>query len=184
MTQKRNFWTQVWSSMNGAITFGGLSPFKDVTSSVELKGMDGRHFFAFEEDGIRKNYTSMNTPGATIMHTGEDLKKEEEAFVILAENGDIQLKAANGKIRIEGLDIEFVATGNAPEGVFWAKANETLKLDSKNVTIDGKQSTKIISTGLITIAGGLSTQIFTPFLEGVSAATVKKALPKPGTVNS
>ena len=42
----------------------------------------------------------MNTPGATIMHTGEDLKKEEEAFVILAENGDIQLKAANGKIRI------------------------------------------------------------------------------------
>ena len=47
MTQKRNFWTQVWSSMNGAITFGGLSPFKDVTSSVEIKGMDCRHFFAF-----------------------------------------------------------------------------------------------------------------------------------------
>ena len=184
MAQKRNFWTQVWSSMNGAITFGGLSPFKDVTSSVELKGMDGRHFFAFEEDGIRKNYTSMNTPGATIMHTGEDLKKEEEAFVILAENGDIQLKAANGKIRIEGLDIEFVATGNAPEGVLWAKANETLKLDSKNVTIDGLQSMKLATTGLLTISGGGLTQLLTPFLEGVSAATIKKALPKPGTVNS
>ena len=184
MTQKRNFWTQVWSSMNGAITFGGLSPFKDVTSSVELKGMDGRHFFAFEEDGIRKNYTSMNTPGATIMHTGEDLKKEEEAFVILAENGDIQLKAANGKIRIEGLEIELVATGNAKEGVLWAKANESLKLDSKNVTIDGLQSMKLFTTGLLTISGGGLTQLFTPFLHGVSAATIKKALPKPGTVNS
>lgn len=180
MAKKRNFWTQVWSSMNGAITFGGLSPFKDVTSSVELKGMDGRHFFAFEEDGIRKNYTSMNTPGATIMHTGEDLKKEEEAFVILAENGDIQLKAANGKVRIEGHDIEFVANGNAPHGVFYANANESIKLDSKNITVDGKQSLKLLSTGLITISGGLSTQIFSPLIYGVTAATVAKALPIPG----
>ena len=184
MAQKRNFWTQVWSSMNGAITFGGLSPFKDVTSSVELKGMDGRHFFAFEEDGIRKNYTTMNTPGATIMHTGEDLKKEEEAFVILAENGDIQLKAANGKIRIEGLDIEFVATGNAPEGVLWAKANETLKLDSKNVTIDGKQSCKVMTSGLMTIRGSLGMQMLSPLIEGVSRALTKLKLPEPAETNS
>ena len=44
MAEKRNFWTQVWSAMNGALIFGGLSPKGDVTSSVELKGLDGRHF--------------------------------------------------------------------------------------------------------------------------------------------
>ena len=34
MSEKKNFWNQVWSAMNGAITFGKLSPKGDVTSSV------------------------------------------------------------------------------------------------------------------------------------------------------
>ena len=192
MTQKKNFWTQVISTMNGMISFGALSPQEDVTSSIELKALDGRHFLSLDEDGPRTGWTVMNAPGATMIHTGEDLAAveegsdppegicEKEAFVVIAENGDIQLKAANGKVRIEGHDIEFVANGNAPHGVFYANANESIKLDSKNVTIDGKQSLKLISTGLITISGGLSTQIFSPLIYGVTAATVAKALPVPG----
>ena len=197
MTQKKNFWTQVISTMNGMITFGGLSQQEDVTSSIELKALDGRHFISLDEDGPRTGWTIMNAPGSTMIHTGSDLAAtpaplgpvvtdppegicEKEAFVVIAENGDIQLKAANGKVRIEGHDIEFVANGNAPHGVFYANANESIKLDSKNVTIDGKQSLKLISTGLITISGGLSTQIFSPLIYGVTAATVAKALPVPG----
>ena len=196
MSEKKNYWNQVWSAMNGAITFGKLSPKGDVTSSVHIQARDGRHFMCFDEDGPRTGFTLLNSPGSTFIHTGEDLAAvpeesdppegicEKEAFVVIAENGDIQLKAANGKIRIEGLDIELVATGNAKEGSIWAKANESLKLDSKNVTIDGLQSMKLATTGLLTISGGGLTQLFTPFLHGVSAATIKKALPKPGTVNS
>ena len=41
------------------------------------------------------------------------------------------------------------------QGVIWANAYETLKLDSKNVTIDGKQSCKIMTSGLMTIRGVL-----------------------------
>jgi len=26
MSEKKNYWSQVWSAMNGAITFGKLSP--------------------------------------------------------------------------------------------------------------------------------------------------------------
>jgi len=194
MTQKKNFWTQVISTMNGMITFGGLSPHEDVTSSIELKALDGRHFLSLDEDGPRTGWTIMNAPGSTMIHTGEDLAAvpegsdppegicEKEAFVVIAENGDIQLKAANGKIRIEALDIEFVATGNAPAGQFWVSANESIKLDSKNITIDGKQSCKVLTTGLMTISGGLATAIFSPIISGVSAATVSKALPIPGTI--
>ena len=194
MTQKKNFWTQVISTMNGMITFGGLSQQEDVTSSIELKALDGRHFISLDEDGPRTGWTIMNAPGSTMIHTGEDLAAvpegsdppegicEKEAFVVIAENGDIQLKAANGKVRIEGQDIEFVANGNAPHGVFYANANESIKLDSKNITLDGKQSLKLLSTGLLTISGGLSTQILSPLICGVTAATVTKALPKPGQV--
>ena len=192
MSTKKNYWKQVISTMNGWISFGGLSPKEDVTHSIELKAMDGRHFITMEEDGVRQGWTTLNSPGATMIHSGEDLvelddssttsKTEKEAFVVIAENGDIQLKAANGKIRIEALDIEFVATGNAPAGQFWVSANESIKLDSKNITIDGKQSTKILTTGLMTISGGLAMSIFAPIIGGVSAATVSKGLPIPGKI--
>ena len=73
-----------------------------------------------------------------------------------------------------------VATGNAPEGVLWARANETLKLDSKNITVDGKQSVKIVSTGLLVLTGLIGTQILSPLVNGVTAATAKNLIPKPG----
>ena len=44
MSEKKNFWNQCWSAMNGAITFGKLSPKGDVTSSVHIQALDGRHF--------------------------------------------------------------------------------------------------------------------------------------------
>ena len=183
MSAKKNFWNQVWSAMNGAITFGKLSPKGDVTSSVHIQALDGRHFMSFDEDGERTGYTLMSAPGSTFIHSGEDLEREQEAVFILAKNGDIHLKATNGKIKLEALDIELIANGNAPQGVLWAKANETLKLDGKNVTIDGKQSLKLMTSGLMTLRGGLGTQLLSPILEGVSCAMTKKTLPEPAETN-
>ena len=184
MSDKKNFWNQVISAMNGAITFGKLSPEGDVTSSVAIEARDGRHFMCFDEDGPRTGYTLMSAPGSTFIHSGEDLEKQQEAVVILAKNGDIHLKATNGKIKSEALDIELIANGNAPHGVLWANSTETLKLDSKNVTIDGKQSCKVMTSGLLTMRGGLGTQMLSPLIEGVSRALTKLKLPEPAETNS
>ena len=184
MSAKKNFWNQVWSAMNGAITFGKISPKGDVTSSVHIQALDGRHFMCFDEDGPRTGYTLLSSPGSTFIHSGEDLKKEQEAIMILSKNGDIHLKATNGKIKLEALDIEFVANGNAPHGVIWANAYETLKLDSKNVTIDGKQSCKVMTSGLLTMRGSLGTQMLSPLIEGISRALTKDKLPEPAQIDS
>ena len=184
MSEKKNFWGQVWSAMNGAITFGKISPKGDVTSSVHIQALDGRHFMCFDEDGPRTGYTLLSSPGSTFIHSGEDLKKEQEAIMILAKNGDIHLKATNGKIKLEALDIELVANGNSPHGVIWANAYETLKLDSKNVTIDGKQSCKVMTSGLLTMRGSLGTQMLSPLIEGISRALTKDKLPEPAQIDS
>ena len=191
---KKNFWVQAWSAMNGMIQFGALSPRDDVTSSVELKGLDGRHFLSLDEDGVRTGWTVMNSPGATMIHTGEDLAAvpegsdppegicEKEAFVVIAKNGDIQLKAANGKIRMEAHDIEMVATGQPPDhGRVEINGYESIKLDSKNITIDGKQSYKIVSTGILTLSGLLGVHIISHLITGVTAASIPGTMPKPGT---
>jgi len=184
MSEKKNFWNQVISAMNGAITFGKLSPKGDVTSSVHIQALDGRHFMSFDEDGPRTGFTILNSPGSTFIHSGEDLKQEQEAIMILAKNGDLHLKATKGKIKLEALDIELVANGNAPQGVIWANAYETLKLDSKNVTVDGKQSLKLMTSGVLTMRGGLGSQLLSPLLEGVSRALTKDKLPEPGETNT
>ena len=190
--EKSNFWAQEIGTQNGVIKFGALSPDGDVTASVQIVGVDGRHFITMEEDGARRYWTTMNAPGAFQINAGEDLavnnpdaegrknKVNQNAIFINAENGDVTIRARNGKLRLEGLDIEMVATGNAPEGVLWARANETLKLDSKNITVDGKQSVKIVSTGLLVLTGLIGTQILSPLVNGVTAASAKKLIPKPG----
>ena len=184
MTQKKNFWNQVWSAMNGSITFGKLSPEGDVTSSVAIEARDGRHFMCFDEDGPRTGYTLMSAPGSTFIHSGDDLTQEQIGVMILSKNGDINIKATKGKIKLEALDIELIANGNSPQGVIWANANETLKLDSKNVTIDGKQSLKIMTSGLLTMRGGLGTQMLSPLIEGISRALTKDKLPEPAQIDS
>ena len=192
MAEKCNFWAQEIGTQNGVIKFGAMSPDGDVTASVQIVGVDGRHFITMEEDGNRRYWTTMNAPGAFQINAGEDLavnnpdaegrknKVNQNAIFINAENGDVTIRARNGKLRLEGLDIEMVATGNAPEGVLWARANETLKLDSKNITVDGKQSVKIVSTGLLVLTGLLGTQILSPLVNGVTAASARKLIPKPG----
>ena len=155
-----------------------------MTSSVAIEARDGRHFMCFDEDGQRTGYTLLSAPGSTFIQSGDDLEQQQEAIMILAKNGDIHLKATNGKIKLEALDIELIANGNAPQGVIWANAYETLKLDSKNVTIDGKQSSKVMTSGLMTIRGGLSTQLLSPLIEGVSRALTKDKLPEPAETNS
>ena len=190
---KCNYWAQEIGTQNGVIKFGALSPQGDVTCSVQIVGLDGRHFINMDEDGKRKGWTTMNAPGAFQINAGEDLiqinegggegrknKVEQNCIFMNAENGDITIRARNGKLRLEGLDIEMVATGNSPEGVCWVRANETLKLDGKNITIDGKQSYKLISTGLLTIGGLLGTQIISPLVTGITAASMTKIMPKPG----
>mgnify|MGYP006265846833 FL=1 len=68
--------------------------------------------------------------------------------------------------------------------MIWANAYETLKLDSKNVTIDGKQSCKVMTSGLMAISGRLGMQMLSPLIEGVSRALTKDKLPEPAETNT
>jgi len=180
MAEKRNFWTQVWSAMNGALSFGGLSPKGDVTSSVELKGLDGRHFFDMTEDGVRKGWTTISSPGAFQVNAGEDLDKKQHGIFMESQNGDIIIKARNGKVKIEGLDIQISATGAGKEGFAVIKANEDLTLKGKNVTLNAQNSIKLVTSGILTLDGKLGIQILSSMVNGASCATNSRK--KPGQI--
>ena len=192
MSEKKNFWTQEIGTQNAVTKFGALSPTGDVTASWSVTGVDGKHFIALDEDGRRKGWTTINAPGAIQINAGHDIinvpdkdrttdgrknKVEDDAIFINAENGDVIIRARNGKLRLEGLDIEMVATGNNPEGTFWLRANENIKLDSKNITIDGKLSVSIVSTAIVH-ARAATVNILAGLITGMTAATITGVIPK------
>ena len=106
---KCNYWAQEIGTQNGVIKFGALSPQGDVTCSVQIVGLDGRHFINMDEDGKRKGWTTMNAPGAFQINAGEDLiqiseggggrknKVEQNCIFMNAENGDITIRYSMGK---------------------------------------------------------------------------------------
>ena len=168
MSEKKNYWTQAIGTQDALIQFGGVSSEKDVTSSFKVRALDGRHFFTMDQDGQRKGWTTLVSPGATQVITGEDLVKGQNAIFVEAENGDIIIKATDGNIRFEGDKIDFVARDS-----FSVEAHNKIDINSNNVNIDARARMRIRANQFLSIDAPCGMQILSKIIQGVSAATDK-----------
>ena len=168
MSEKKNYWTQAIGTQDALIQFGGVSSEKDVTSSFKVRALDGRHFYTMDQDGQRKGWTTLVSPGATQVITGEDLVKGQNAIFVEAENGDIIIKATDGNIRFEGDKIDFVARDS-----FSVEAHNKIDINSNNVNIDARARMRITARQFLLIDAPCGMQILSKIIQGVSAATDK-----------
>ncbi len=168
MSEKKNYWTQAIGTQDALIQFGGVSSEKDVTSSFKVRALDGRHFFTMDQDGQRKGWTTLVSPGATQIVTGEDLVKGQNAIFVEAENGDIIIKATDGNIRLEGDKIELVAREEIN-----MEAHNKIDINSNNVNIDARARMRIRANQFLSIDAPCGMQILSKIIQGVSAATDK-----------
>ena len=53
MAEKKNYWTQAIGTQDALVQFGGIGLEKDVTSSYKVVALDGRHYYAMDQDGTR-----------------------------------------------------------------------------------------------------------------------------------
>ena len=168
MSEKTNYWSQKISAQDASIIFGGISPEKDVRSSIMVKDLDGRHFLTMDQDGQRKGWTTLVSPGATQVITGEDLVKGQNAIFVEAENGDIVIKATDGNIRFEGDKIDFVARDS-----FSVEAHNKIDINSNNVNIEARARMRITARQFLLVDAPCGMQILSKIIQGVSAATDK-----------
>ena len=166
MSEKKNYWTQAIGTQDALIQFGGVSSEKDVTSSLKVRALDGRHFFTMDQDGQRKGWTTLVSPGATQIITGEDLEKGQNAIFVEAENGDIIIKATDGNIRFEGDKIDFVARDS-----FSVEAHNKIDINSNNVNIEARARMRITARQFLLVDAPCGMQILSKIIQGVSAAT-------------
>ena len=166
MSEKTNYWTKKISAQDACIIFGGIAPEKDVRSSFHVKALDGRHFLSLDQDGQRKGWTTLVSPGTTQIKSGLDLKAGQNAIFVEAENGDIVIKATDGNIRFEGDKIEFVARQE-----FNVEAHNKIDINSQNINIDARARMKVRANQFLSVDAPCGIEILSGIIKGVSCAT-------------
>ena len=169
-TAKQNYTGTRFGNDHGSISFGHVASDGAVTSDVQIQASDGRHSIILDKDGPRKGCTQITAPGRISIQSGEDKEEAEDTLFINAVNGNIDIIARNGKIRMQGTDIELIAVGEGgSKGNIRLKATENieLKADSK-VIIDGTSMYKLATAGTAEICANSAMTIYSSVVRGIS----------------
>ena len=171
---KKTYTTVKYCNDHGSITFGHIHKEADVISDVMLRGSDGEHFFSMDKDGERNGWTTSMSPGNFQVECGSNRKKDDDTCMINAKNGNIDIIATNGKIRMQANSIELVAVGDNSEGNIVLEATETISLDSSKIIMNSKVKTKIVSSGVTEICSNSCLKLYSSIIRGVSDAVAVK----------
>lgn len=175
-TAKQNYTALRYGNDHGSISFGHIHKDGSVTSDILLQGSDGRHGFTMDKDGPRKGWTTLTSPGNISIKAGLDNSEAQDTIFINSENGNIDIIASNGKIRLQGTDIELIAVGEGgSKGNVRIKASETIELDADNkVIINAKSMYKIATAGKAEIVANSCMSIYSSIVRGVTDAVANK----------
>jgi len=174
---KQNYSAVRYGTDKGSIKFGTIDKKAVVTSGVQLDTPDGRHQLNLEIDGERKGWTSSTSPGNFQVMCGLDNEEAVNSMMLEAWNGDITIVARNGKIRLQGTDIEMVAIGGADKGKgnITCTASETFTVhETPKILLQSSSLTKITSGGIMWIASNSCMKIYSSIIRGVTDAVTNK----------
>jgi uncharacterized protein (DUF2345 family) len=166
---KQNYTALHYGNDHGSISFGHIHKPGDCTADILLQASDGRHSIALDKDGERKGSTQITAPGRISIQSGEDKEEAEDTLFINALNGNICIIASNGKIRLQGIDIELVAVGEGgSKGNIQITAAENIKLDAEQIHMNGKSVVKMVTPGTMEMAANSCLKMYASVIRGVS----------------
>jgi hypothetical protein len=176
-TAKQNYTAIRYGNDHGSISFGGIHKQGDVTAGVMLQTSDANHSFFMDKDGPRKGWTTLTSPGNVQIEAGSNNEEAQDTLMINAKNGNILIVASNGKIRLEGTDIELIATGEGgSKGNIRMFASENIETNSKKLLMNSKVAYKIVSSGSGEVVANSILKMYGSIFKGVDdSCSVKDA---------
>ena len=160
---------------HGSIYFGKIHQNSDVISDFAVLCSDGEHFMSMDKDGQRPGWTTFMGPGCFQVECGSNREKTQDAVMINAKNGNIDIVATNGKIRLQANDIELIAVGeDTAEGNIKMKASENISGDAKKIVMNSVNNTKMMSSGICEAIGNSGLNLYGNIISGVSDAVAVK----------
>ena len=156
-TAQQNYTSQtIGKNEKGSVWIGAIHKQGDNTSAVALRNeQDGEHQLCLDIGPDRRSTTTSTSPGKFQVDCGkypwiEDREEKEamESCLIHAHNGNIIIKASNGKIRMEATDIEMCTTGKgSTKGNININASENIIIKCKKLQTTSSVLTKMCSAG-------------------------------------
>ena len=174
-TSKKNYTGLRYGNEHGSINFGHVHKMGDCTADILLQASDGRHSIALDKDGQRKGCTQLTAPGRISIEAGEDRTETEDTLFIHSWHGNICIIAQDGKLRLQGTDIELIAVGEGgSKGNIRLKATENIELDSKKVSVNAKTNLRLATPGTMQISANSCMKIYSSIVKGVTDAVANK----------
>lgn len=174
-TAKQNYTGIRYGNDHGSISFGHIHKQGDVTSDVMLQASDGRHSIILDKDGPRKGCTQVTAPGRISIDCGIDKSEAEDVLFIHSHNGNIVIKASNGKLRLEGTDVEIIASGEGgTKGNITFKASNTLSVESDRFVVNARSFLGLKTPGEFEASANAGMSLYSSLIRGVSDAVANR----------
>jgi len=179
----------VYGTKDGQLEFGKLhygsssSIESDVTSGVYLQAYDARHYMSMDIDGARKGWTSFRSPGPhQIWCASDDAGSPNNSvssgnwpgagFFLLAENGDIIIRAPKGRIRMSAMDIDIRAEGpDLTKGSVNIDSNESVNIKTGKFDVKANKGLTLFTPRNLELATNTSMNFVANFTSGLTAAS-------------
>jgi hypothetical protein len=184
---KETFESLTWSNRFGALTLGTLNLAgqggleADVLSGIGLQAANSLHYMQMENDGPRKGWTVNRTPGVWELKCADSVKEGEIGAYMHVENGDLVLKAPNGRIRLQAVDIDLRADGyNQKTGVINIDSNNEVKITTETFKVKSENGISLFSPQAIDIVSNTAMNLASNFVGGFTSAAAQfgaKAFP-------
>jgi hypothetical protein len=129
-------------------------------------------------DGKRKGWTTFTGQGNFQLRHGTDNEEVNDTIFIEAVNGNIDIIATNGKLRMQGPDIELTAVGSGSDkGNIRLNATENIAMDAKALKANFKNSFNLVSSGLGKITANSQLEMYSSILKLVDDSCAVKPVP-------
>ena len=169
----------------GELKFGHIHTDNVVSACMLRSGFTFKHYITMDGPGgedFRKHSTTCRSPGAFQVKAGEGVPKNQPGIFLDAENGDIVIRAANGRVRIEGIDVDIRANGSdGKRGNVIIDANDAAIMKGQVVDVNAKASAKFFSEKSVEISGTTVVNIYGGFIDMADGATSVKGSKNPAT---
>ncbi len=172
---KQNYTAIGLGNDKGSFQSGRVHKQGDVTAGPGLYTPDGEHQLSLDVDGRREGWTISTSPGAFQVECGSKMEEANNAVIITAVNGDISIKSTNGKIRLQGTDIELVAMGEGQtKGNIKLTSSENVIVETKKVLVTAKTMYKIATPGTGQMVANGVLEMYGSIIRGVTDAVASK----------
>ncbi len=182
MSEKKNIDAIKYGTKDGQIEFGHLhlansgGTESNCTSSVMLQGSDSRHYMTMDKDGTREGWTLNRCPGVYEIKCATDIPENQVGFFLMADNGDIVIRAPKGRIRMSALDIDIRADGpDSTRGTINIDSNQSVNVKTGTFDLNASTGVRLFTPKSMNIIANTSMGLVSNFINGLTAASKNKS---------